>query len=290
MSNLSSPNPPTGPLSVGNIVSAGLRIYRDRFKTYYGLAFKAYLWLLVPIYGWAKFAAISGQISRLAYNEVREQPETVKDAEHHVMRKMWGFFLAGILTSLIIFGIFCLGFIILGIIFGVAIAAIGGINSQPSVSSIIIVSVISIVVILLFFLGYIWVYSRFSIVELPIAVEENISATSAIGRSWNLTKGFVPRLVGVFTVAFLITLPISIVIQIATTILQLALTPLVDPNSPNPNSGLFLFLFYLIFVLITFVSGALLIPFWQTVKAVLYYDLRTRKEGLGLQMPERGSF
>lgn len=36
--NLSSPQP-LGPLSVGNVVSASLRVYRDRFKLYYRLAF-----------------------------------------------------------------------------------------------------------------------------------------------------------------------------------------------------------------------------------------------------------
>lgn len=41
--NLSSPQP-LGPLSVGNVVSASfLRLYRDRFKLYYRLAFVSYL-------------------------------------------------------------------------------------------------------------------------------------------------------------------------------------------------------------------------------------------------------
>jgi hypothetical protein len=33
-----------------------------------------------------------------------------------------------------------------------------------------------------------------------------------------------------------------------------------------------------------FVSGALILPFVQTVKAVVYYDLRSQHEGLGLQL------
>jgi hypothetical protein len=28
-------------------------------------------------------------------------------------------------------------------------------------------------------------------------------------------------------------------------------------------------------------------PFWQTIKAVIYYDLRTRREGMGLELRER---
>jgi hypothetical protein len=30
--------------------------------------------------------------------------------------------------------------------------------------------------------------------------------------------------------------------------------------------------------------GAFLIPFWQAIKAVIYFDLRTRKEGLRLSL------
>ena len=64
------------PLTVGNVVSAGLRIYRDRFLEYFRIAFIGYLWILVPIYGWAKFAAMNGLIARLTFGEVTEKPET----------------------------------------------------------------------------------------------------------------------------------------------------------------------------------------------------------------------
>src|SRR4028119_1284519 len=95
--NLSSSGQ-TGPLSVGNVVSASLRIYRDHFKSYLGLALVASLWLFVPIIGWAKYSAILGLISRLAFGEVREMPETVSDARREVDPREWSFFGAGILT------------------------------------------------------------------------------------------------------------------------------------------------------------------------------------------------
>jgi hypothetical protein len=103
--NLSSSGQ-TDPLSVGNVVSASLRIYPDHFKSYFGLALVAYLWLLVPIYGWAKYSAISALISRLAFGEVREKPETVSDARREVNPRMWSFFGAGILTFLIYIGVY----------------------------------------------------------------------------------------------------------------------------------------------------------------------------------------
>ena len=33
-------------------------------------------------------------------------------------------------------------------------------------------------------------------------------------------------------------------------------------------------------------GGALLLPFWQAIKAVIYYDLRVRREGFGIELEE----
>ena len=80
------------PLSIGNVVSAGVRLYRSHLKTYLKLALIAHLWALVPIYGWAKYAAISGLISRLAFGELTYQPESVEEARSHVNPRFWSFF------------------------------------------------------------------------------------------------------------------------------------------------------------------------------------------------------
>ncbi len=274
MSKNPSFSQPTGPLSVGNVVSAALRIYRDRFKLYYGLAFTAYLWILVPIYGWAKFSAISALISRLVFSELHERPETVNDARRHVNPRMWRFLWAGILVSLIFFGIA----LVVSIGFGLLVVVLGAILGQNS-TAIIIVSLLTVIAVLVFLVVYIRLISRLFIVEVPLAIENNMTANSAISRSWQLTEGFVGRLQWIVFVSFLITLPISIVVQIVTAIIQLLLGALFSADSPIFG------LLYLVLVLaISLASGALLIPFWQAVKAVIYYDLRSRREGLGLNL------
>ena len=251
---------PTGPLGVGNVVSAGLRIYRDRFRPYFVLALKAYFWFLVPIYGWAKFFSISGQIARLAYSEVIERPETLKEAYRQTNPRKWTFLLAGILVSLIVF----LTVFGLGIVFGVtAIIFIG------------------FLLIPLYIFIYIWVYSRISIAELPIAIEDGIDATSAIGRSWELTKGAVIRLVGVYSVAFLLTLPLSILLQIVSTVIQLVFVQILPQDSAIINV-----LYFALLIIISFVGGALIHPFWQAIKAVIYYDLRSRREGIDIEIKD----
>jgi hypothetical protein len=36
------------------------------------------------------------------------------------------------------------------------------------------------------------------------------------------------------------------------------------------------------------VLSIVILPLWQIIKAVIYYDLRGRREGLGLQLRDRG--
>src|SRR5919199_133711 len=277
--NLSSSGQ-TGPLSVGNVVSASLRIYRDHFKSYFGLAFVAYLWLLVPIYGSAKYSAILALISRLAFGEVREKPETVSDARREVNPRMWSFLGAGILTVLIYFGVSLVGGIAIAILAGGATAIFG--------QNYVIITALVVVAFIAFLIIYIRIISRLLIVELPLASENNIGATSAIARSWELTKESVGRIQWIFVVAFFISLPITfvvqmLVVQILRLIVQSVLTAVLGAQSPI----IFVLVYYLLILPFSFASGVLMTPFWQVIKAIIYYDLRSRKEGLDLQIRDR---
>lgn len=269
-----SPRQSSEPLSVGNVVSAALRIYRDKFKLYWRLAFTGYLWVLVPVYGWAKFSAISALISRLAYSEVIERPETVAEARRHVMPKMWSFLGAGILVGLIVTAVMLGAIFVFGFLGGVLVAILG-----QNTTAIIILVLLGIVAFVAFIIGYIRLVSRLFIVQLPLAMEDNVTATSAISRSLQLTKGFAGRLQWIFLVAFLITLPISIVIQLVSFFIQ-GFVATVIPR----DSSIFFLVYYVLFLPFSFATGSLLIPFWQAIKAVIYYDLRSRREGLGLQL------
>ncbi len=265
----------TGPLSVGNVVSASLRIYRDHFKSYFGLAFVGYLWLLVPIYGWAKYSAIAALISRLAFGEVSEHPETINDARREVDPRMWSFLGAGILTSLILGGVYLAGAIAIGILGGGAFAIFG---QSGSIISILLI----VVAVIAFFIIYIRIVSRLLIVELPLAIENNLTASSAISRSWELTKGSVGRIQWIVFVGILVSIPVTTVVQIVMAIAQSVLGAVLDPES-----SAFSLAYVILIVIMSLISGALVAPFWQAMKAIIYYDLRSRKEGLGLQIRDR---
>ena len=274
---MSNQTQPTGPLSVGDVVSAGLRIYRDRFKSYYSLAFIAYLWVFVPIYGWAKFSAILGLLSRLAFGEVSENPEGVREARGEVMPRMWSFLGAGILTSLIFMG----AYIVVVIVFAMLTFIIASVFQERGGATIMIVP--AIIGFVGAIIGFIWLVARLSLVQVTLAIEDNISASKAISRSWEITKASVGRIQLILFIAFLLTIPISLVVQIATKIIQVVFTTVL----PMEGNGIFSLLYFVVIVAISIANAALMVPFWQSIIAVIYYDLRSRREGIGLQLKDR---
>ncbi|BCL37736.1 glycerophosphoryl diester phosphodiesterase membrane domain-containing protein [Nostoc sp. MS1] len=279
--NFGSPNP-TQPLSVGNVVSAGLRLYRSHLKDYFLLALKAYVWVLVPIYGWAKFYALSALISRLAFGDLVDQPESISSGQRFVNSRLWQFLLVLLLLFLIGIGI-GLGVIIFSALLGALSAVlVGGVGQQGNPATYLVFILIAFALGIVALLGILWLVTRFYLVDLPLAVEEGIEATSAISRSWELTQGHVWRILLITFVGFLITLPIQIVVQIITSILQAIFLPLI-----RDGNTIFALLYFVLVLGLSFGAGALLIPFWQSIKAVIYYDLRSRREGLGLKLRDR---
>jgi hypothetical protein len=269
--NLGSPNP-IQPLSVGNVVSVAVRLYRSHLQTYLQLALFAHLWIIVPVYGWAKYAAICGLISRLAFGELVNQPETVQMARSHTEPRLWSFlrvaFQVGLSLILVYVGLAFAGGIVAGLL-GVLIGIILG-----SASILVTTTITIILVTVILLLGLSWFYARWLIAEVPLAVEENINGGESVARSWDLTKTSAFRIQGVVIVAFLVTLPIVFLFNYAPSLFLLRL----EPGTTIYN------IVYLISWIVSLVGGIFVMPFWQAIKSVVYYDLRRRREGLGLKL------
>ncbi|MDZ7996154.1 MAG: hypothetical protein RM022_031810 [Nostoc sp. EfeVER01] len=262
------------PLSIGNVVSAAVRLYRSHLKTYLNLAAIAHLWVLVPVYGWAKYAAISGLISRLAFGELIYQPESVQTARSHVNPRLWSFlrvaFQVGISLLIIYIGLAIVGGVVASLI-GVALGGILGTSGIIVITTLVIIVTAGIIL-----LGLTWFYSRWIVAEVPLAVEENINGGESVARSWELTKASVFRIQGIVLVAFIVTLPLVFVLNYIPSLFLIKL---------EPGTAIYSIV-YIISVIGSLIGGVLVMPFWQALKAVLYLDLRSRREGLGLQLRE----
>ena len=269
------------PLSVGNVVSAGLRIYRDNFKNYYRLALIGSLWFWIPVYGWAKYYSMQGTISRLAYGELIEKPETNQDAQHFIQRRFWGFLVAALLVFLRFVSAYIIGGIAISLGAGIIITALSaGLGAIFGDAGSFLGGIISIIIILaasVLFLSYlIRLIASFFVSELPLSLEDNVNASISLKKSQELTKGYLVNLVIIFIISSAISIPFWGLIFM----LQGLLEFIQNSNNFAVNSTIFT-IFSFIFNSIT---SALIIPFWQAIKAVVYYDLRVRREGMGINL------
>lgn len=300
MSMNPSPRQPIEPLSVGNVVSTGLRLYRSHLKPYFSVAMFATLWIVLPfvliiplvflfvtqtfslsalwliiplwliifLYCFSQYLTNSALISRLGFGELINQPETVKVGRSQLNRRNWSFLWQGIIVGLLLFAFYIICGIVSVIIAGILGVALSFIN--PTFGT--IVSIIITVFIVL--LGMTWFYSRLWLAEVILAVEEGSKVMSTIGRSWELTQTAAFRIQGIFLVTFLVTLPIVLITG------YLPQIPLIYMEQGSATY----WTLYIISLILSFAGGAVIMPFWQAIKAVVYYDVRSRREGLGLQL------
>lgn len=211
-------------LSVGDIITIALQIYLNKLKSYFSLSLIAHIWLIIPVYGWAKFLALSALISRLTFGElIGETAEKSLLGKQKINQRLGNFLFANFLLVTIVISVtFCL--FLLTILILVIFLQASSRLLEPSVldklsKSLAFVAIISVLLvtfaILFIFLLLIGIiYSRFFIVDLPLAIEDNISPCKALSRTWNLTNGFEFSVQWLLAIAFLITLPIQIIDQI----------------------------------------------------------------------------
>lgn len=300
MSMNPSSRQPIQPLSVGNAVSTGLRLYRSHLKPYFSVAVFATLWIVLPLllviplvfllvtkildlsalwliiplwlviflYCLSQYLTNSALISRLGFGELIDKPESVNTGRGQLNRRNWSFLFQGIVVVILLFAFYIICGIISVIVAGILGVVLGLIN--PLLGTIVSIA-ITIFIILL---GMSWFYSRLWLAEVILAVEEGSQVIPSIGRSWELTQTSAFRIQGVFLVTFLVTLPM---------VLITGYLPQIPLFYMEQGSATYRTL-YIISLVLSFAGGAVTMPFWQAIKAVVYYDVRSRREGLGLQL------
>ncbi|MEO6826293.1 MAG: hypothetical protein ABI170_03130, partial [Microbacteriaceae bacterium] len=131
-----------------------------------------------------------------------------------------------------------------------------------------------------------WLYTKLSLVPSLIVLEHSTIRASA-RRSWALTNGYFWR---TFGVQVLIAMIVNLVSQIVVTPVTLVfsfLSTLIDPNdsgSVNGSAVVAAIVAYLVVVLISLVIGAITQIVQSAAIALIYIDLRMRKEGLDLDL------
>jgi hypothetical protein len=308
------------PLTLGNVISTGISLYRDRFREYVQVAAIATGWLCLPfvialfvgiffaavqnyyavlgiiapallillIYVSAKYLACSALISRrCAMTLMGNTDESFRNAQRYVNERMWGLWLAQFFVGLIFGGMLIAFYLIMAVLVGIFIVAMGGpsffesgnFESDPNIALIFLGIAIAFFLILLFLVLLMWLGGRLAFPEVALAVEPEVASVQSIGRCWKLTERYAWRTFLILFITGLLTFPVQIVVQILSTITQLILALTISTDSP-----IYIASVYIVSYGLGFVAGIFLLPLWQSMKAVIYYDLRIRREGFGLQL------
>lgn len=280
---MASPPRRMRPLNVGDVVSAGFSLLRANFKTYIGLSFRAALWYLLPIYGWARGLMILGQIGRLGFHEIIHQPETVPAALRKVEPRLWSFLgvaiLVGIIQVAVNYAISAVG--------GALILPLGAIGAAGAAAA-ALSGLLIVIVQLVMFAAQTWFQARFWLYDIIIAMETDKESTSSISRSWELTNGSAMRVLFVLLVAYLVMAPILLLTLVPFLfVMPLLFANLSSTTGFDPAFGMVLLLAVLAFLVLAFFAFVISAPFFQAIKAVLYYDLRSRREGIDIQLGDR---
>ena len=282
------------PLSIGNVVNVSFQLYRLHLKLYLKLSLIAYLWLLVPLYGWAKFFAISGLISRLAFCELTGSPESVKTANQYVRRRMWSFLLKEVILIIVLFISLFMSLIFTALAinllkFNALVIYFSNVTfyrKKPWLPALIMLAIL-IAILACIFLPTLWLYSRFFITDLPLAFEDKINAFNTFIRSWKLTRRYSFNIQLILLLTVLVLTPLQLLFYLTISISLGIVSYISSFLLSNYNSSYISGLLDLLTVGIIGVSWAIILPLMQAIKAVVYYNVRLRREGFGLQLGDR---
>ena len=126
-----------------------------------------------------------------------------------------------------------------------------------------------------------YLYIKFSVAP-PAMVLENLGVFASIGRSWSLTRGNFWRLFGINILTTIITSMVAgIFVGIADALGAIFIV--VGSSSPEDMLASLNTTYILIMVMST-IAQLLILPFTSSVNALLYIDLRMRKEGLDVEL------
>jgi len=299
------------PLNIGNTINTAFRLYRDRFQTYVFFAVRAGLWSLLPlilqlilsqllyqtitpeqgsdiglrlflfpiqIFSAAKSLFNNAVISRLAFQDIIYQPETSGQAEKKVKPKMWRLWWMQVLIGL------------LGAAIILAISL-----------SLVLVSFIPILGVLLILLAFfclpfffLWLSARIYIAELPLVIEDNLGSWQAIKRAWHLTKNSAWRIVGLMLIFIASLLIISVYLlsgALASILFFFSVKILFffwvnsseywQTLTENPLFFQQMAMFFYGLTTIFLLLNILLVPFWQSLKSVIYNHVLDQKKNDG---------
>jgi len=128
-----------------------------------------------------------------------------------------------------------------------------------------------------------WVGTRVSLVP-SVLMLERLPLRGAIGRSWSLTRGYFWRTFGILLLVLVIVQIVSSIISTPINILASFGSTLINPNGDDRALLVGFIVVSALTVIVTLLFSAIAAVIQSATPALLYIDLRMRKEGLDLEL------
>ncbi len=307
---------PVGTLSIGNVVTAGTILYKSNFKRYFHVSLRAtgwgiaiflstigfsfingilldttkswlfalplsLVWIVSNLYFFAKYATDRAIICRLAYQELIDRPETITEATKKLLPRTWKFLqLSGLLGFYLTLVVIISSIAIFMVLFVWVSLFVFGLKIAPNNFTFALsTGFLSIGLLLLWTIVILRYYAYWFICELPLAIESTRSARLSLRQSKKSIVKVARRVALIMTVAFLITLPINLIGSIPLMFGRAIANPLLLPDRSTQILGNNLILAG---VILSIIGELLVMPLWQAIKAIVFYDLQNRWEGRDL--------
>ena len=128
-----------------------------------------------------------------------------------------------------------------------------------------------------------WLSTRLCLVP-SVLMLERLPLRAAVARSWSLTIGYFWKTLGIQLLVAFIVNTVSSIISIPLQVLFSLGTFLINPNSDESTFMVAGIVLYLLLIVVSIVFGAIAAVVQSSTTALIYIDIRMRKEGLDLEL------
>lgn len=205
----------------------------------------------------AKSFALATAIGKMAFARLTHAPLSMAQARQFTARRKVGFLLINLGQRL------CT--VLAGYIF---LSLVELVFAEPFELGFEVIA-LGIIPLILLGMAFLWLVARLAITDMPLATQENSSAIASFEIAWQLTRGHARRILRAMAGLGLVIFPP--LLFICTVAFQVRDSWLM--NSPNADSTLNLVLSTALLHSHLIVIGILGVPFWQSLRALIYYDL-----------------
>lgn len=205
----------------------------------------------------AKSFALATAIAKMAFARLTHTPLSMAQARQFTARRKGGFLLIN------------LGQRLCTVLAGYVLLSLTKLVFAEPFELGFEVIALGIIPLILLGMAFLWLVARLAITDMPLATQENSSAIASFKAAWQLTRSHAKRILWAMVGLGLIISPP--LLFICTVVFQIRDS--LQMNSPDADSTLNLALSIVLLHSHLIVIGILGIPFWQSLRALIYHDL-----------------